>query len=357
MSGPVRIAAIGRAAPESRLDGRLALEMSRRLVDDPDHAKLDALYRSSGIDGRGCVIAPGGAAEQLFREGAERVPRTTERLALYMDAAIELASRASGSALARAEVAAAAVTHLVTVSCTGAQSPGIDHGLIERLGLSRDVARTHIGFMGCHGAINGLSVAASIAGAEPEARVLVACVELCSLHYHVGGTWDQQVANAIFADGAASAVVRAGDGGGGPLVRGFGSRVFEGTANLMRWDIGDHGFEMRLSARVPGVLRRSVGPWVDDWLGRLDVGRGDIAAWAVHPGGRDILEGVRRGLGLRSRELAASERVLREHGNMSSGTVLWVIDELLRAGTRGLIAGLSFGPGLSGEGVLLAIGD
>jgi predicted naringenin-chalcone synthase len=348
-----RLLAIGTAAPRGRLDAAGSLRIAGLLSPGVEPTKLRELYEGAGVSCRGSVLIDEDARQDLYTGDAPRGPGTAARLARYYDAACALGAEAAARALARAETPCAAVTHVVTVSCTGAQSPGVDHGLIERLGLSRDVSRTHIGFMGCHGGINGLAVASSIVRAEPGAVALVACVELCSLHYHVGGSWDQQVANAIFADGAACAVV--GSAGNGPVLGAFGSRVFPGTAGLMRWSIGDHGFEMGLSVRVPGVLRRSVGAWMDEWLGLRGLSRSDIAGWAVHPGGRDILEGVRQGLGLPAESMEASRRVLAEHGNMSSGTVLWVVDSMLGAGMRGRVVAMSFGPGLSGEAVLLGM--
>lgn len=349
MSVGPRLLSIGTATPAAAMTAPEAQRLARRISPEDEGERLDALYRSSGVERRAVALLATDLAADLARGG--RGPSTAARLDAYEALAPALAAGSAARALAHAEKAPESVTHLITVSCTGARSPGVDHALIERLGFSRDISRTHIGFMGCHGAINGLAVASSFARSEPSAVALVVCVELCSLHYHVGGTWDQQVANAIFADGSASAVV--GSGSEAPAVRAFGSRVFPGTAELMRWEIGDHGFEMGLSPRVPALLRRNVGDWVDEWLARQGLSRSDIGGWAIHPGGPDILEAVRQGLRLPESSLGASHEVLRRHGNMSSGTVLWVMDALLRSGVTGPIAALSFGPGLSGEAVLI----
>lgn len=359
MSGAPRLLAIGTASPATSLSPEVGLAMARRLSPDADGARLAALFASAGVSRRGSVVAEGGACERLLDPCECRLgPTTPSRLAWYAEVAGALAAEAARQALDRAGLAVGAVTHLVTVSCTGAESPGLDHGLIRRLGLSAGISRTHVGFMGCHGAINGLAVAEAFALAKPGAVVMVVCAEVCSLHHQAGGSWDQEVANAIFADGAACAVVGCSASPGAascPEIRAFGSRVFPGTDDLMSWTIGEHGFAMRLSPRVPGVLRRGVGAWVDSWLGGLGLTRSEVSAWAVHPGGRDILAGVERGLGLDERALAVSRGVLDRHGNMSSGTVLWVIDELVRGGARGLIATLSFGPGITGEGMLMEV--
>lgn len=351
MNTTARLLAIGTAAPPGRVDVEASLRLAEVLSPEAEAGRLRALYEHAGVSSRGSVLLDAGGAQRLYDGDGARGPGTAARLAHYREAASALAAEAALRALARAEVVPHRVTHLVTVSCTGAGSPGVDHSLIDRLGLRTDVSRTHIGFMGCHGAVNGLAVARAFAQADPDAMVMVACVELCSLHYHVRGGWDQQIANALFADGAACALVASG--ASGPAFRGFAGRVFPGTAALMRWEIGDHGFEMTLSARVPSVLRRSVGSWMDEWLARHGLSRTEVTGWAVHPGGRDILEGVRQGLRLGEQALAASHAVLESRGNMSSGTVLWVLDALLDAGVRGPVVGMSFGPGLSGEAFLL----
>lgn len=353
MSAAARLLAIGTAAPRTELTPGSSLGLARLLCPGDDAERLGALYAGAGVSRRGSVVVDGGGCQDLFTPGEAGGPTTATRLARYRAAAGDLAAEASARALTGAEVEPGSVTHLVTVSCTGAQSPGLDHDLIERLGLSQDISRTHVGFMGCHGALNGLAVACAHVRADAGATAMVVCAEVCSLHYHVGGSWDQQVANAIFADGGACAVV--GRREAGPAVRAFGSRVFPRTRELMSWSIGDRGFEMRLSPRVPSVLRRNVGGWIDEWLGSVGLGRADVAHWAVHPGGRDILEGVRQGLGLSEESLTASRGVLDSQGNMSSGTVLWVLDALLRSGSSGLIAALAFGPGLTGEAMLLEV--
>jgi predicted naringenin-chalcone synthase len=357
MSGDPRLLAVGLASPATRLSRDAGLRLAARISPDADRERLAELYANAGVSERGSILGDGGECADLLHTDAPQGPTTAARLARYRPHAVTLAGDASTAALARAERPPEAVTHLITVSCTGAESPGLDHALIDRLGLRSEISRTHVGFMGCHGAINGLALADAFVRAHDGALAMVVCVEVCSLHFQAQAPWDQQVANAIFADGAACAVV--GGAGGrpdAPRLRAFGSRVFPGTRDLMSWTIGEHGFEMRLSPRVPGVLRRAVGPWTDQWLGALKLSRADIAAWAVHPGGRDILTAVERGLGLPDQALDASRAVLDRHGNMSSGTVLWVLDALLQRGTAGLIGALSFGPGLTGEGVLIEAG-
>ena len=367
MTEPAQLLAIGTAAPQTQLTAQASLALALKLSPREDAERLRTLHANAGVSRRGSVLADARAAADLLApndgegegqseqpgEGQERGPSTATRLARYRDAAGTLAGAAARDALSAAEVRPDRITHLVTVSCTGAESPGLDHDLIERLGLSPRISRTHVGFMGCHGAINGMAVGSAFVGADPAAVAMVVCAEVCSLHYHIGGTWDQQVANAIFADGAACAIL--GRRPGRPTVRAFGSEVFPNTRDLMSWTIGDRGFRMHLSPRVPGVLRRHVRKWFEPWLAAHGLTPADIAGWAVHPGGKDILEAVRAGLELPDDALAESRAILDAHGNMSSATVLWVIDALLRRGTTGPIASMAFGPGLTGEAMLLDV--
>lgn len=353
MTSHAQLLAIGTAAPQAKLTAEASLVLAQRLSPDEDASRLSTLHANSGVSRRGSVLTDGSGCQDLFVPGNEQGPTTATRLARYRESAGCLANAACRDALTIADVPAGHVTHLITVSCTGADSPGLDHDLIEHLGLSPRVSRTRVGFMGCHGAINGMAVANSFVTADPTATAMVVCAEVCSLHYHIGASWDQQVANAIFADGAACAIV--GRRPGHPTVRAFGSQVFPQTRDLMSWTIGDNGFRMRLSPRVPGVLRRHVREWVEPWLATQGLELADISGWAVHPGGKDILEAVRKGLGLTEDALADSTAVLDSQGNMSSATVLWVLDAMLRRGKSGLIAALAFGPGLTGETMLLQV--
>ena len=354
MSGGPRLRGIGTAAPGEMIKANDGLALAAAVSPEVESARLEPLYLEGGVASRSTILDAMGIREHLLEPLDANGRSTPERLSMYLEAASDLGERSARSAMERASITPDEVTHLVTVTCTGAESPGVDQALVKRLGLSPDVSRTNIGFMGCHGAMNGLAVAHAFAAANPDAVVLLTCVEICSIHYLVGtDPWDHKVANAIFADGSGSAVLSSQ--GEGPSIHGFGSRIFPDTRDLMTWTIGEHGFEMTLSPRVPGILKRNVAGWVDEWLGRSGLSRADIDAWAVHPGGRDILEGVRRGLDLPHDSMDASKHILETHGNMSSGTVLWVLDELLRSGTQGTIAGLAFGPGLVGEGVLVEV--
>jgi len=243
------------------------------------------------------------------------------------------------------------------VSCTGFHAPGFDSVLIKEVGLSRGVARTHVGFMGCHGLLNGLRVANAFLGSDPAACVLLCAVELCSLHHQYGWDAEKIVANALFADGAGALVGVAGPAGGAVdsyRVVATGSTLVDDSEDAMGWRIGDHGFEMILSPRVPDLIARHVRPWLERWLAGQGLTIETVGSWAVHPGGPRILSSFGEATGLDRAALEPSYRVLAEYGNMSSPTVLFILNRLLSAGAARPCVAIAFGPGLAVEAALLA---
>lgn len=355
---------LGLATPKGTIAQAEAAALARELRggEKEDGRAVEALYRRSGVRRRGSVLLEDEGWQGFFASpkfDGDRGPSTGTRARVFEARAGELASEAARGALTDAGIGAGEVTHLVTVSCTGMSAPGVDAYVIRRLGLSPRVSRTNVGFMGCHGAINGLRVASAFAGGG--GVVLVAAVELCSLHYHYGDDPEHAVANAIFADGAAAAVVGPGErgssAGGVPAGVGrlakFGSVLVPGSADAMGWRIGDHGFEMRLSVRVPELIREHLRPWLGEWLGEAGLRIDEVGGWAVHPGGPRVLGAVAEALGIGAAGVRHSADVLAEHGNMSSPTVLFIADRLRRAGVPRPWVVLGFGPGLVAEGMLV----
>ncbi|GJM23371.1 MAG: chalcone synthase [Planctomycetota bacterium] len=314
---------------------------------------LRALVRRSGVNTRRVVLPTEGEAglRELLQSEAPRGPGTARRMQLFAQHAPPLAEAAAREALLEARVHAGAITHLVCVSCTGFVAPGLDHALSTALALSPDVQRTQVGFMGCHGALNGLRVAQAFAEQNARHRVLLVAVELCSLHVQTDPDNAQLVSNLLFGDGAA-AVLLASEGNG-PRHVGGASHLLPDSAELMSWRIGDAGFEMGLSAEVPAVLRATLRPWVDAQLAAHALTRNDVGAWAVHPGGPRILDAVEQALELPRRALAASRELLATRGNMSSPTVLMLLRGFAAADTPRPWVVLAFGPGLSAELALL----
>lgn len=319
---------------------------------------VEAFVRRSGIDTRGSVLADytqSNPADFTFFPPSWRLdpfPTTAQRMAVYAREAVPLAEAAARAALADAGLAPQAVTHLVVTTCTGFFAPGPDVRLTQALGLSPHVHRAQIGFMGCFAGITGLRVADQIVRGDPGARVLLVAVELCSLHYQRTPDVETLVANMLFADGASAAVLAAE--GYGPRVLAARSGLAHDTLDQMGWQVGDHGFVMRLSEDVPDHLRGAVRPFVQALLQDAGVEEAEVGAWAIHPGGRRVVEAVGAGLGLGPEALEASLGVLRAHGNMSSATILFVLDALRRARRPGPTLALAFGPGLTMEGLALS---
>ena len=322
---------------------------------------LAAIYRQTRIQSRGSVLLEEPAREpfaQSFYSPAADAhatgPTTAARMERYRQAAGALGCGAAGRALEAADVAPAAVTHLVTCSCTGFANPGLDLEAVSGLGLPATVQRTHVGFMGCHGAFNALRVADAFATADPRAVVLVICVELCSLHFQYGPRADHIVANSIFADGAAAAVgVGAGHARGAESdhwrIIGQASRILPDSGEQMAWQIGDHGFEMSLSAQVPAAIAEHIAPLVESGLAVHGLVPADVRSWAVHPGGPRVLASVAEALALDDGALDASHHVLAWHGNMSSATILFILERLIATGADAPCVAMAFGPGLTAE--------
>jgi predicted naringenin-chalcone synthase len=361
------ILGIGTALPATILDQSDALRIARALCcrTDEQATWLPTMYHGTSITARQFVLGAdlirdilegtkqSGSPYLPTGEPDDRGPATGVRMEHYARLAPPLAVRSSRTALERSGLSASALTHLVTVSCTGFVAPGLDLALIRGLGLAATVQRTHVGYMGCHGALNGLRVAAAFAAAEPDARVLLCAVELCSLHYYYDWNPSKMVANAIFGDGSAAVVGGAVDRGpGGWRVDAAGSCLLPDTADAMTWTIGDFGFEMTLSKRVPGLIGAHLRPWLEGWLARRGLALGDVGSWALHPGGPRILEAVEQALGLPPGAAAASRAVFAAHGNMSSPTLLFIVEKLRAEGAALPCVALGFGPGLMAEAIL-----
>lgn len=357
------ILGIGTATPDMRISQRDAADLAASFTEaEPGNKRvLAAIYRQTRIRSRGSVLLddPGTAAwAQTFFPPASLAepggPGTQARMDRYAAEAGPLAIAAASRAVAAAGIDAAEVTHLVTCSCTGFANPGFDLDLVDAIDLPTDVARTHIGFMGCHGAFNALRVAEAFVAARPESVPLVVCVELCSLHFQYGSRSDTIVANSIFADGAAAIV------GGHPSRRRLAggatwgverqwSAVLPNSRAEMGWTIGDHGFEMSLSAAVPSTIGRYLPATVARGLDAAGLALADIGSWAVHPGGPRVLAAVEESLVLPAAALAASREVLADHGNMSSATIFFILERLFLSGAAGPCVAMAFGPGLTAE--------
>ena len=354
---PLTLHGIGTAVPTQQLSQAEAVEVAHRInAESPEQVRLmSRIYQKTKVLSRGSVLlendgVDGTTKERLSFYGSES-PGTAERMQVFDAHAGGLALEAAAKALEDADISSGAITHLVTVSCTGFQSPGVDLFLMDKLELAPSVQRTHIGFMGCHGAMNGLRVAHAFAEMDPNAVVLLCAVELCSLHMAYGWHPEKVVANALFADGAAAVVASANPSPAHQslVLRRSGSMVIPDSADLMHWEIGDHGFAMGLSPRVPETVGAALLPWLRDWLADQAIDLEAVTSWAIHPGGPRILSTCAEVLSLGPNLLLDSRAVLQEHGNMSSATILFILERLRRRSTAGPCLALALGPGLSTE--------
>jgi predicted naringenin-chalcone synthase len=275
---------------------------------------------------------------------------TGARMERYVQEALPLGKQAVAAALDAAGLAPGDVGLFAVATCTGYATPGLDIRLAADLGMPAGLQRLLIGHMGCYAAIPGLAAVGDFVAARSRPAVLLCC-ELTSLHVQPAARdLEQVVAHALFSDAAAAVVVEPGAGRGRRLA-GVVARTDASTADLMTWDVTDLGFRMGLSPRVPDVLSKHVGEVVDELLAGAGLRVEDVAGWAVHPGGPRIIDVVRDELGLAEEQVAASRRVLSEHGNCSSATVLLVLQEM--ADVEGPVVAMAFGPGLTLYAALL----
>jgi alkylresorcinol/alkylpyrone synthase len=307
----------------------------------------ERIFRGAGVDRRSAVVNP--LVEDVSAWS------TGQRMRRYAEEAPRLGKEAVSGALSAAGIGAEDVGLLAVVSCTGYGTPGLDIRVAADLGMPADAQRLVIGHMGCYAALPGLGVVSDHVVARGRPAVLL-CLELTSLHLQPStDDMGQVVSHALFGDAAAAVVVEPAPAAG-PRIVDVVALTDPGTADHMTWEVTDRGFRMGLSPQVPAVLARHVGPLVTGLLGRHGLTVSDVDGWAVHPGGPRILDTVADGLGLPADALDASRRVLAEHGNCSSATVLLVLEELRAAGRprpgRPAV-GLAFGPGLTLYAVLL----
>lgn len=314
------------------------------------------MARVSGIEHRYSFLEPiaeGGTSwsdsEGLYVPG--QFPSTARRMQAFERFAPRLAATALDR-LALDDAERSAITHVLVTCCTGLYAPGLDFDIIRHLGLNPSVQRTFIGFMGCYAAINALKSADYIVRAEPSARVLVLNLELCTLHMQETPDLEQILSFLLFADGCAASLVTAEPKG--LAIDSFLAVQLPNTSHLITWRIRDGGFDMQLSGKVPAEIKRTLKDTGHQVIRGCDPLAIDL--WAVHPGGRTVLDAVEHGLGLPAESLRFSRDILARFGNMSSATVMFVLQEVLAAaqpGQRG--CAMSFGPGVTAETMLFHV--
>jgi predicted naringenin-chalcone synthase len=344
---PVYLNRVATAVPPFDVHRKFVEHAPRLLTDERARRLFGRMAERAQIEHRYSFVEPDPSPRALDRVGLFRpgaFPDTAARMKLYEAHAPGLAEEAV-SALGLPE-ARHEITHLIVTTCTGFYAPGLDLQVIERFGLSAGVERTVVGFMGCQAALPALKLAAHVVRSRPEARVLVLNLELCTIHLQETSDLQSVLSFLIFADGCAASLVSAEPVG--LEIGGFRSAVLPDSRDQISWHIGGSGFLMWLDGAVPGTIHRGLSARVGDLLGGRDPA--EVELWAVHPGGRSVLDAAQDALRLDDGALAASRSVLRDYGNMSSPTVMFVLGRILAQGNHGQQGcALAFGPGLTAE--------
>ncbi len=360
-----KIISIGTSVPQFRHTQQQLLEFMEGAYEAGIREKriLGYLYKHSGIDFRYSVIPDFTMPIEEWEffpksRDLEPFPLLDHRMAWYNRFALPLALKAVENCLG-INYNKAEITHVITVSCTGMSAPGLELQLVDALGLRNDISRTSINFMGCYAALHGLKMANDIVRSAPYSNVMVVCVELCSLHYQKTFTNDTITAPLIFGDGCAAILITADTHlSKGIRLDSFYSEILKEASHTMTWNLSSTGFVMTLSAEIPEIFHHKIGGMKDRALEKAGIHNKDIAYWCIHPGGKRILDAIFKGLNLKDGDLAPSEKILREYGNMSSPTVLFVLKAIWEAhlsNDPSKVFAVAFGPGLTMESVVMTI--
>ena len=355
---------IATAVPEQSYKQHFLREQMKEYVGQRKASKkiIHQIYARSGIEKRHTVIEDfrsNGDLKLFFQSnGSLATPSTGKRNQLYIEKATPLWIKTARNTIEQnACTEPQDITHVITVSCTGFHAPEPGFEIIKALGLPPNTERYHLGFMGCFAAFPAMKMAQSFCRAQPDAKVLVVCLELCTLHLQNSEETDHLISASVFADGAAGMIISTEPPERQSLkFESFSTAIAEDTKQDMAWTIGDTGFEMVLSSYVPDLIQsnlsKSLRPLFDDHPASMD----EIDQWAIHPGGRAILDKVEQSFSLRPNQITASRNTLARYGNMSSATILFVLAELLderQSTQKTSILAMAFGPGLTIESALL----
>lgn len=361
------ITALGTATPDHKFSQKEIAEFMIKAMqlDYEGGRKLKALFRSSGIDYRYSALEDYGSPEKLTffpnNSTLEPFPSTEKRIRAFRDNALKVSEKAIQNAFLTApSFDKGQLTHLIVVCCTGMYAPGLDIDIVRSLNLPSTIQRTCINFMGCYAAFNALKVADAFCKADVEAKVLIVCTELCSLHFQKQYSDDNLLANALFADGSAAVLMEGRTNSGNKLkIEAFHSDLSTDGEQSMAWTIGDMGFEMKLSAYVPSIIKDGIQKLTNSLLSKTSKKLSDIKYFAIHPGGKKIVEAIEQELKITKEQNSSAYNVLRNYGNMSSPTVLFVLNDIFgklkKDDHAERILSFAFGPGLTLESMVLKI--
>lgn len=361
------ITAIGTATPKNKFSQAAIAEFMIKAMQlgEAEARKLRSVYRMTGIDTRHSVLSDYGKTQDFDffpnSPGIEAFPSTRQRGELFRKYALNLSVESINNCLSvLPEFDKKSITHLIAVSCTGMYAPGLDIDLIQELNLNSHTQRLCINFMGCYAAFNAIKQADYICRVQKDAKVLIVCTELCSIHFQSENTDDNLLANALFADGSAALLMQSSPVVGFNLhpISFFADLAPEGASD-MAWMIGDLGFEMRLSSYVPEIIRRGIHQLIQRLFQQIDSSISEIDFFAIHPGGKKILETIEQELQITHLQNESAYHVLKHFGNMSSPTVLFVLQQvferLKEKDDHKKILSVAFGPGLTLESMILEV--
>lgn len=329
--------------------------------NETDSRKLAFLYRQSGIEHRYSVIPDFTGVQNeriLFAESspAAGAPIIDRRMEIFNKEAAALSESVITDCIA-GKINKSEITHLITVSCTGLSAPGLDLQLMERMALPPNIIRSSVNFMGCYAAIHALKIADAFCNASKKANIIVVCTEFCTLHFQHENTVDNLTSSLLFGDGCAAMLIQNNDAGKGLKLKSFFSEVSLKGSNDMAWGLSSTGFLMTLSSFVPELIKEQFNDLFEKALVYAGLDKTDINQWCIHPGGKKILEAISDSLHLKKEDLQYSYDILRDYGNMSSPTIIFVLQKILEDlqqrstnnNEPAMIFGAAFGPGLTME--------
>ncbi|MHA0856120.1 type III polyketide synthase [Paenibacillus sp. CMAA1364] len=354
----ISIIGIGTALPNHRMEqGEVLDKLEEALQDSPNSVRwARRIFKQCGVATRyTCepnLIGQGSTSRYLPTQGLHDVPTTAERMEIYQRESIPLALQAAKEALTDGEVDASQITHLITVSCTGQFLPGLDVVLVKEMGLSARVQRIPLTFQGCAAGLKAIQLARTLVAGQPNAQILIVCVELCTLHFQPSSDREALFGASFFGDGASACVIGIADHNKkGKFQLGEGHSVLlPDCSEEMIWEVGDYGFDLYLSTHIPKLLGQYLGKEIELLLEGKDLP--DL--WAIHPGGRGIVDVVQQLFQLSDEQVQYSRDILHNYGNLSSATILFVLQAMrddLQSQQVESSSGvaLAFGPGLTAE--------
>jgi predicted naringenin-chalcone synthase len=354
-----KLISIGTAVPAYKHAQKQILQFMQQVyaLDAVENRKLKFLYHQSAIEYRYSAISDYSHEMPEWKfyphsENLEPFPALEQRMTWYNRYAPQLSVDAIRNCI-EGKIQSRDITHLITVSCTGMSAPGLDLMVMEQLDLPKTIYRTSINFMGCYAAIHGLKLADAICKTEKDAKVMIVCTELCTLHFQKDASPDSIASTLLFGDGSAAVLVTHNESSlPGLYIKDFYSEVVPKGKRDMAWELSSTGFLMTLSGYIPDLIEEDFEPLVHRALAHAHLSKEEISNWCIHPGGRRIVDTIHRSLGLEENALSNSYEILKRYGNMSSPTILFVLKEFMeqqKSDAQENVFGAAFGPGLTME--------